>query len=131
MRKVTVTRGTRMGAALALHNLALNGGRPDEALAALTPLRAPDVPARIIGSFYNVSELIVLDALYGGGHAAAGDAEARALEARLSEPNLPGHEARAQQYADMCTAELWRVRHAELSTVDLTLARLRAGASPR
>jgi hypothetical protein len=131
MRGIELTSGTRLAAALALHNLALNSGQPDAALEALGPLRTPDVPARIVGSFYNVSQLIVLDALYGGGHAAAADAEARALEARLSQPNLPGHEARAEQYADACTAELWRVRHRELSTVDRTLARLRAGASPR
>jgi tetratricopeptide (TPR) repeat protein len=131
MRTVQTTTASQLAARLALHNLALNSGQPREALAALAPLRTPGGSPHVSGSFYNLAQLVVLDALYGAGDTTAAAEEVKALEARIGEPNVEAHEPRAEQYADACTAELWRVRHGDFSTVDRTLARLRAGASPR
>jgi hypothetical protein len=86
---------------------------------------------RVTGSFYNLPQLVVLDALFGGGDSATARQEVRTLAARITEPNAASHEARAEQYADICIAELWRVRHGNPATATQSLARLRAGAQPQ
>src|SRR2546422_527947 len=113
-------RTTRM-----LHDLALNRGRPTEA--ALLAGEGAQIP----GERRDMLRIRVLDALYWAGDSVAGAQAAREVEAKADAPLAATAVDRAEQYADVCVAEQWRLAKQDLRGADQALARLRGATSPR
>jgi eukaryotic-like serine/threonine-protein kinase len=108
---------------LRLHDLALNQGRPAEALA-LTDSLAAIVPAS-----HAALRIRVDDALYAGGSAAAAAQAIRTIARAAAAPPAPRPEERTEQDADLCALERWNLAHGETGGTAAAIARLH-GASP-
>jgi tetratricopeptide (TPR) repeat protein len=102
------------------HDLALNRGRPRDALA-----------GGEIGDFHarGGPRSLIYDALYWGGDTIAAAAAARKIEQTLagswppeSDPDLHTY------YYDICTLEQWRLVHEDLRSAPASITRLRAAA---
>jgi hypothetical protein len=114
------TTSERVDAALAAHSLALNTGRPADALVQANRLRdlRPDSHAFL--------RLRMLDALYGGGDSLAGHDAARALDAPLDSVFRDFPLVRSRGAADACVLGQWRLAHADTTDVQSMLQLLRA-----
>ncbi len=102
------------------HDLALNRGRPRDALA-----------GGEIGDSHprGGPRSLIYDALYWGGDTVAAAAAARKIEQTLagprpreSDPDLHAY------YYDICTLEQWRLAHEDLRSAPASITRLRAAA---
>jgi serine/threonine-protein kinase len=110
---------------LRLHDLALNQGRPAEALA-LTDSMAAMGPA----SSHAHLRIRVDDALYAGGNESAAAQAIRTIARAAAAPPSSQPDARTEQEADVCALERWNLAHGEEGGVARAIARLH-GASPR
>ena len=110
---------------LRLHDLALNQGRPAEALA-LTDSMAAIGPA----SSHAHLRIRVDDALYAGGSETAAAQAIRTIARAAAAPPSSQPEERTEQEADVCALERWNLAHGDEGSVGRAIARLR-GASPR
>ena len=102
------------------HDLALNRGRPLEALS-LKPLE----------SYHPRGEIRALidDALYWGGDTtAAGEAAEKTAEVVAGPPPPEADPLLHAYYYDVCTLEQWRLAHDDLRTSPSSIVRLRAAA---
>jgi eukaryotic-like serine/threonine-protein kinase len=110
---------------LRLHDLALNQGRPGEALA-LTDSMAAIGPA----SSHAHLRIRVDDALYAGGSESAAAQAIRMIARSAAAPPSPQPEQRTEQEADVCALERWNLAHGEERSTAAAIARLR-GVSAR
>ncbi len=102
------------------HDLALNRGRPRDALA-----------GREIGDFHprGGPRSLIYDALYWGGDTVAAAAAARTIEQTLAGPVPPDSDPHLHAYYyDICTLEQWRLGHEDLRSAPASITRLRAAA---
>jgi serine/threonine-protein kinase len=102
------------------HDLALNRGRPREALA-----------GGEIGDFHprGGPRSLIYDALYWGGDTVAAAAAARKIEQTLAGPRPPESDPQLHAYYyDVCTLEQWRLAHEDLRSAPASVTRLRAAA---
>ncbi len=106
-------------AALAAHASALNGGH----LGLLRGLRSSLAAFATSGADLR---LAVLDALYGGADAASAPAVVRRLVERARSARALTDDGRRAALADLCVAEQWRAWHGDYSTLDASMALLRA-----
>jgi serine/threonine-protein kinase len=123
------------------HDLALNEGRPDEALVAalamerLEPRRgASTAPAAQIGmgmAAGGAARLIVLDALYAGGSDSAGQSALRRLPTGGLKALSSEGESRALQERDLCIEGQWQLLHGQTAAASRTIALLVSGARYR
>ena len=128
LRERTTRSADVAGLALAEHSLAMNRGRPKDALAATTRLR------RALPGSHAWLRLRVLDALYAEGDSAAADHAARQL-AELTDAGpstlSTGSDA---WFADACVLAQWRLARGDTARVPEVIARLdsvgSAAASP-
>jgi eukaryotic-like serine/threonine-protein kinase len=102
-----------------LHDLALNRGRPDEALA-LNAEMARDEPT----PRQHLRDRIRA-AIFWEGDSAAAAAAVRQLERGLREPRPAERTQRVARVGDLCTLELWRLAHGDSSRVQQSLRALR------
>jgi hypothetical protein len=105
------------------HDLALNRGRPRDALATAerVDLRARGAPRDLI-----------YDALYWGGDTIAAAAAAQKIEQILAGPRPPESDPDLYKYYwDVCTLEQWRLAHKDLRSALASISRLRAAAEIR
>ena len=110
--------------ALAEHSLAMNRGRPRDALAATSRLR------RALPGSHAWLRLRVLDALYADGDRAAAETAAKQL-AELTEvgPASPSTGSDAW-FADACVLAQWRLAHDDTTRVQEFITRLDAVRDP-
>jgi tetratricopeptide (TPR) repeat protein len=125
LRERSGTRGERFGTLNLLHDLALNRGRPGEALAITDALEQVQPTPRF------VLWLRVTDALYGDGDASAAARAADRIAPHADAALTEIAEKRTLQYADICTVEQWRLWHGEYDTAARGIARLRGASFPR
>jgi DNA-binding SARP family transcriptional activator len=104
---------------VALHNLALNGGRPRTALAAVAQWRESQ-PSR-----EGHDRRLVLDALYWDGDTTSAEAAVRRLSPYAASPASPDARVRAEQNSDLCAIELWSLAHGASRAASAAIARLR------
>jgi DNA-binding SARP family transcriptional activator len=110
--------------ALAEHSLAVNRGRPLEALAATSRLR------RALPGSHAWLRLRVLDALYADGDVAAAEAAARQLaEFTDGGPASPSNGTDAW-FADACVLAQWRLARGDTTQVQEIITRLDSARSP-
>jgi tetratricopeptide (TPR) repeat protein len=110
------------------HALALNRGRPGEALRITEEMR--DVGPVPRPEFRHAPlHLRVLDALYSEGNATAAAEAARELAERADAPLPRASQDRRVQHVDICVAEQWRLWHGDVRTANRAIARLR-GVAP-
>jgi tetratricopeptide (TPR) repeat protein len=123
LRERSGTPSERSATGALLHDYALDRGRPSEALALTEGLRqfvlgnAPD-------------RVRVLDALYGDGDTTAALAAAGELETSATVPLYEDTDRRAEQFADICTLEQWRLFRGVYGWAPESIARLRRAAYP-
>lgn len=102
LRERSGTQSERIATLALLHDYALDRGRPSEALA-ITEMLRQLVP----GNAHR--RVRVIDALYGGGDTTAALAAADELERSATAPLAEDADSRAEQFADICTLEQWRL----------------------
>ncbi len=105
------------------HDLALNRGRPHDALA-----------GGEIGDFHarGGPRSLIYDALYWGGDTVAAAAAARKIETTLASPRPSESDPELHTYYyDICTLEQWRLAHEDLRSAPVSITRLRAAAGIR
>lgn len=108
----------------ALHNLALNRGRPKLALAWSRSQREFElVPGE-------TDRRIVLDALLGGGDSTAAREAAERLASRAAAPVAARTSAAGAQYRDVCVLGFWRLAHRDTAAARVAIARLRYPRGP-
>ena len=121
------TRSEQETAFMVAWSAALNGGRPNDALAAhdgwrqAVTLLDPRFPR----------QLQVLDAIYWQGDAAAGNTMALELSRSADAPLASGLQDRNRQYGDICVVSQWRLWNGRLDTIERAIALLRSAAPPR
>ena len=102
------------------HDLALNRGRPSDALA-----------GGEVGDNHprGGPRSLIYDALYWGGDTIAAAAAARKIEQTLAGPWPPASDSQLHTYYyDICTLEQWRLAHEDLRSAAASVTRLRAAA---
>jgi tetratricopeptide (TPR) repeat protein len=108
-------RATRMSdvatVALAEHSVAVNRGRPREALDATARLR------RALPSSHAWLRLRILDALYADGDSAAAEAAANELTERAGPGPSRSTTSSATWLSDVCVLAQWRLAHGDTSGV--------------
>jgi tetratricopeptide (TPR) repeat protein/TolB-like protein len=115
--------GIRRPSRLLAHDLALNRGRPRDALA-----------GGEIGDFHpgGGPRSLIYDALYWGGDTLAASAAARKIEKRLESARRPESDPQLHTYYyDVCTLEQWRLAHEDVRSVSASITRLRAAVRIR
>ena len=105
------------------HDLALNAGQPDEALA-ITGRYRPDPPIRGVEERERIR-----DAIYWDGDTSAAARAARELEVAMEGPLPSAGNQRGIWMSDLCHVELWRLARGDTSSVRRTLARLAEGTA--
>jgi len=123
LRERSATPSERLATGALLHDYALDRGRPSEALTLTEGLRQ-FVPGNA------VFRVRVIDALYGGGDTTAALAAAGELEASAVAPLLEDVDSRAEQFADICTLEQWRLFRGVYGWAPESIARLRRAVYP-
>ena len=108
-------RATRMpdiaAIALAEHSVAVNGGRPREALAATSRLR------RALPSSHAWLRLRVLDGLYANGDSSAAEAAAKQLSELVGPGPARSTTSTATWLADVCVLAQWRLARGDTASV--------------
>jgi serine/threonine-protein kinase len=102
------------------HDLALNRGRPRDALA-----------GGAVGDAHprGGPRSLIYDALYWGGDTVAAAAAVRKLEQTLASPWPAESDPHLHTYYyDVCTLEQWRLAHEDLRSAPVSITRLRAAA---
>jgi serine/threonine-protein kinase len=122
-RRSSSTPRQRWLVLLRLHDLALNQGRPSEAL------DLTDSLATIGQSSHGYLRIRVDDALYAGGSEAAAVQAIRTLARAAAAPPSGRPEERTEQDADLCALERWNLAHGNAGGAAAAIARLRS--SPR
>ena len=111
-------------ALFSLHHLAMNAGRPVEALATLPKVSegfgVPQLPL-----YFQV-----LDAIYWQGDTAAAAEAARQLARSADVPTGVRRSIKAQQYFDICVVEQWRLGQGNTNATSRAVAKLRTAAAP-
>jgi eukaryotic-like serine/threonine-protein kinase len=108
---------------LLAHDLALNRGRPQEALAA----RAPQYYTPEVGRW--VIRASIDDALFWGGDTTAADKAAEKIARGVDSPPPSDADSLLHwYYYEVCTLEQWRLAHGDLRSAPSSVARLRAAA---
>ncbi len=102
------------------YQLAMNGGRPREGLAAYTEVER---------EFDDSPPSRITDAVYWDGDSDAADQAVR-VRVRRTRVLASGAEDRRAQYDDICYVQQWRLAHGELGAVRPEIARLRAAVVP-
>ncbi len=102
-----------------LHSLALNRGRPREALGRIHEW------AEVEGSPRESLRIQVLDALYWDGDPAAATEAVRILTPQVNAPLVPEGGLRDVQLADVCVVEQWRLQRGDTSTARASLDKFR------
>jgi eukaryotic-like serine/threonine-protein kinase len=110
------------GPSILAHVLALNRGRPGEALRATRTMAEHEPRERL--------HWRVLDALYWGGDTAAGAEAAHELEHYADAPPARSAEERDAQYHDLCLAQQWRLARGDSAATRVAIERLRGGGLP-
>jgi hypothetical protein len=118
-----VSHAERRYALLHASLLAMNGGRPREALAAIARIDPRDRIQYGVDDRYRITA-----ALYWGGDSSAAVRSVQTLAKSADGPLLRGAEERRSQYRDICVVQQWRLAHGQLRTTRPAIARLR-GAS--
>ena len=106
--------------ALAEHSLAMNRGRPSEALAATVRLQ------RLFPGSHASLRLRLLDRLYAEGDSAAADAAARELASMTGPAPASSTTTSAIWLADVCVLAQWRLAHGDTTGVRAAVAALAA-----
>jgi DNA-binding SARP family transcriptional activator/TolB-like protein len=109
----------QLDALLELHALAMVEGQPQRALAI-----TQQIEDRKLG-FNAHLRLRILDALYGGGDAAAAAAAVAQLEPTVDGPMPDRSFSRTVRLANLCVVEQWRLAHGSTATVGRSIAALR------
>ena len=104
--------------ALAEHSLAMNRGRPSEALAATLRLQ------RLLPGSHASLRLRLLDRLYAEGDSAAADAAARELASVTGPAAASSATTSAIWLADACVLAQWRLAHGDTAGVRAAVAAL-------
>ena len=108
---------------LLAHDLALNRGRPREALAA----RAPQYYTPELVRW--VARASIDDALFWGGDTTAADKAAEKIARGVTSPPPSDADSLLHwYYYEVCTLEQWRLAHGDLRSAPSSVARLRAAA---
>lgn len=123
LQKRASTADHRAWAHFSAHHLAMNAGRPAEALAALPELFQPGVPHLPL-------YLQVLDAIYWQGDTAAAAEAARQLTQSADMPLGRTRSNKDEQYSDICILEQWRLRQGNSGNTERAIAKLRMAAEP-
>jgi serine/threonine-protein kinase len=123
LRERSGTPSERVATLALLHDYALDRGRPSEALATMETFQQ-----LVPGNAYH--RVLVFDALYGGGDTTAALAAANELETTANAPLSEDAESRAQQFADICTLEQWRLFRGVYGWAAESIARLRRAEYP-
>ena len=116
------TSDERVWAHVSAHHLAMNAGRPSEALAALPELSQSGMPHLPL-------YLQVLDAIYWQGDTAAAAEAARQL-AKSADVSLATPSNKDAQYSDICILEQWRLKEGNSGNTGRATAKLRTAAEP-
>jgi eukaryotic-like serine/threonine-protein kinase len=122
MRTGDPTPAATRGAFILTHVLALNRGRPKEALAALQARPEHWTRERL--------ERRVADALYWDGDTAAGAAGARELHRFAAAPRAERADDREAQDRDLCLEQQWRLARGDSATTRAAIGRLRSADAP-
>jgi eukaryotic-like serine/threonine-protein kinase len=118
------TRQERLGYLLFSHDLAMNAGRPKEALAFTTQLAVTwEYPRSYL-------HMRVKDGIYWDGDTAAAADAARQLVRSADAPLAREQDVRDRQYDDICTLEQWRLHQGNLGTVARAVTKLRTVSKP-
>lgn len=123
LQKRASTADHRAWAHLSAHHLAMNAGRPAEALAALPELSQSRVPH--LPLYFQV-----LDAIYWQGDTAAAAEAARQLTKSADMPLGGARSNKDEQYSDICIVEQWRLRQGNSGNTGKAIAKLRTAAEP-
>ncbi len=107
---------------LGLHALALNRGRPGEALGRIEDW------AEVEGTPGESQRIQVLDGLYWDGDTKAAARAAEILEDRVAAPLAAGDSLREALHSDRCVLEQWRLKQGETDAARSTLKQLLAMA---
>jgi serine/threonine-protein kinase len=110
---------------LRLHDLALNQGRPSEALALTDSLAA------IGPTSHAYLRIRVDDALYAGGSEQGAAQAIRTIARAAAAPPSSRPEERTEQEADVCALERWNLAHGGERSAAAAIARLRGASSRR
>lgn len=119
------TRGERWGTLTLIHDVELNRGRPQAALAATR--RMPQLQPWPRFHLW----IRLLDALYGDGDPDAAAEAARELAGHAEAALSDQIDERAQQYADICALEQWRLWNGDVNTVARSIEKLQTAEFPR
>jgi DNA-binding SARP family transcriptional activator len=117
------TRDERLERLLGRHALALNQGRPSEALAATREIADVQTLPR------EHLRLRVLGALYGDGDRGAAARVVEALEAAAQARGASGPAERRARHEDACVAAQWRAATGDAAAAESLAARLRGGVA--
>ena len=121
LRRRLTTEAERWNMLLSQHSLALNRGRPKEAL------RITEELGRIRPTDRAHLRIRILDALYWDGNSAAAAAAARDLAGYVSQAEAGATGAGADETAeleDLCVLEQWRLRHGDTASAPRSISRL-------
>ena len=102
------------------HDVALNQGRPLQALKTLEGLAGASVSA------HEVERLQITDALYGGGDTTAARAASAVLEEEARQPTPDSIQARAAREEDLCVLGQWYVAERRFQEAERIARQLRA-----
>lgn len=125
LRRGSLPPSDRETATEALWDLALNRGRPLEALAAGQAWREHRRSADHLHS-----QRVIEDALFGDGDSSAAEVASRALM-RAAPAVVAANAGRPEAFADACTAGLWHASHGQRAEVRTAITLLRSAAMPR
>jgi eukaryotic-like serine/threonine-protein kinase len=106
--------------------LALNRGRPHEALALAVAHRNVEEP----NETFSEGRGLVFETLYWNGDSAAAASVVRQLAPRAARPLARDALLRDRQYSDICALEHWRLAQGESGSASRAIATLSAATSP-
>jgi hypothetical protein len=108
------------------HDMAMDRGQPQRAVAIVTRARVVEDP-----NWTDSEErILVYDALYQEGDTSAGRTAAEHLAARASRPLPADRGARARRYFDLCAAAQWRLAEGQLEYARQAAQRLARTRTP-
>ena len=125
LRNRAPTREARRVTAVAAFFLALNSGRPAEALGMTEELR------EVEGDPHSHLWLQVLGGIYWEGDTSAAASAARQLASSGDAPPGRGAAPRPRHYRDLCVLGQWRLWQGDTTAVQTAIDRLRSAAAPR
>ena len=118
------TREQRRNTLWLSYDLAMNAGRPQEALALTTEW------ADITDNPRDYLHTRIVDGIYWDGDSSAARDAAKQLVRWADAPLAPAGKLRDQHYADICVLEQWRLHQGDVRTTAQAIARLRSVHQP-